>query len=93
MFQATKNSEAKHKLILACHYDSKYFADFEFVGATDSSVPCAVILDVAIKLDKLLSARHSSVYNDDYTLQLVFFDGEEAFVSWTATGLFGRAFP
>jgi glutaminyl-peptide cyclotransferase len=65
----------------------QYFKDFDFVGATDSSVPCAIVIDVAIKLDALLTARTKAGYNSDKTLQLIFFDGEEAFETWGATGL------
>jgi hypothetical protein len=34
-----------------------------------------------------MTARSKAGFNDDKTLQLVFFDGEEAFVDWTATGI------
>lgn len=34
---ATLNPNADRFLILACHYDSKYFANMEFLGATDSA--------------------------------------------------------
>ena len=37
----------KNRVVLACHYDSKYFADFDFIGAIDSAVPCAMLLDMA----------------------------------------------
>ncbi|KAG6868819.1 hypothetical protein C0993_009701 [Termitomyces sp. T159_Od127] len=67
-----------------------------FVGATDSAAPCAMMLDLAEALNPLLDARKQrqdagDLSDDededvlDTTLQLVFFDGEEAFVSWTAT--------
>ena len=35
------------RYIFACHYDSKYVTQFEFLGATDSAVPCAILLDLA----------------------------------------------
>jgi glutaminyl-peptide cyclotransferase len=55
-----------------------------------------MILDVAETLDPLLSARAKRIEEDELdidededaaetTLQLIFFDGEEAFVSWTDT--------
>lgn len=34
---ATLNPNATRFLILACHYDSKYFPNQEFLGATDSA--------------------------------------------------------
>ena len=65
----------------------------QFVGATDSAMPCALMLDLAEVLDSLLDDRTSRVdegtFEDedvaDVTLQLVFFDGEEAYKQWTAT--------
>ncbi|OJT12025.1 Glutaminyl-peptide cyclotransferase-like protein [Trametes pubescens] len=64
-----------------------------FVGATDSAAPCAFMLDLAEALDPLLDERQERLENgeeDDEdvaetTLQLVFFDGEEAYKQWTAT--------
>jgi len=35
------------RIVFACHYDSKYFEDFDFIGAIDSAVPCALLLDMA----------------------------------------------
>lgn len=63
------------------------------MGATDSAVPCAFMLDLAEALDPLLNEREERLEDgeeDDEdvaetTLQLVFFDGEEAFKDWTAT--------
>jgi glutaminyl-peptide cyclotransferase len=54
---STLNPEAKRHLVLACHYDSKYFPRWDsrvFVGATDSAVPCAMMLELARALDKKL---------------------------------------
>jgi len=50
-----------------------------FLAATDSAVPCAMMLNVAHVLDDLLATQAWS----DISLQLVFLDGEEAFVQWT----------
>lgn len=77
--------DAARRLVLACHHDSKYYAPRrdrkEFVGATDSAVPCAMLLDLAHSLDTVLQASPLTMV----TLQLMFFDGEEAFVSWSGT--------
>jgi glutaminyl-peptide cyclotransferase len=58
---ATLNPLARKRLVLAAHYDSKLIrADStsgEFVGATDSAVPCAMLLDVAFSLQTLLRQR------------------------------------
>ena len=56
-----------------------------FLAATDSAVPCAMMLNVAHVLDSLL-AQH----NSDVTLQLVFLDGEEAFVQVLEIRLFRK---
>jgi glutaminyl-peptide cyclotransferase len=37
----------KNRIVFACHYDSKYFSNINFIGATDSAVPCALLLDLA----------------------------------------------
>lgn len=66
----------------------------QFLGATDSAAPCAILLDLAETLNPLLDERKdrldSGTDDDDdevldTTLQLIFFDGEEAFVAWTDT--------
>ncbi|XP_077994633.1 glutaminyl-peptide cyclotransferase-like isoform X2 [Glandiceps talaboti] len=81
----TLNPLAKRRLVIACHYDSKYFPPQlnkpknVFLGAIDSAVPCAMMLDLAKQMDSLLKAG----FKKDITLQLIFFDGEEAFEEWT----------
>ncbi|XP_008979102.1 glutaminyl-peptide cyclotransferase isoform X1 [Callithrix jacchus] len=84
---STLNPTAKRHLVLACHYDSKYFSHWDnrvFVGATDSAVPCAMMLELARALDKqLLSLKNVSDSKPDLSLQLIFFDGEEAFLHWS----------
>ncbi|XP_058815820.1 glutaminyl-peptide cyclotransferase [Topomyia yanbarensis] len=76
---ATLNPNAERFLVLACHYDSKYFKNQVFIGATDSAVPCAMMLDLASSMQSLLNAKKS---DNSLSLQLVFFDGEEAFQQW-----------
>ncbi|KAF8891247.1 hypothetical protein BD779DRAFT_1437722 [Infundibulicybe gibba] len=69
------------------------FLKYAFVGATDSAAPCAMMLDLAEALNPLLEMRKQRLEDGleddedvaDTTLQLVFFDGEEAFVEWTDT--------
>ncbi|WFD36019.1 glutaminyl-peptide cyclotransferase [Malassezia cuniculi] len=95
---ATRDPGAARHLVLAAHYDSKYYSEksgmSQFVGATDSAVPCAMLVDTALALDGLLDAYTQSKQAsrvghagmaDDISLQLVFFDGEEAYETWTAT--------
>ncbi|CAO1615286.1 unnamed protein product [Jaminaea pallidilutea] len=79
----TKDPLAPRKLILSAHYDSKWFATGNFVGATDSAAPCAMLVDLALAIDGLL--EKAVARKDETTLQIVFFDGEEAFDMWTHT--------
>ncbi|KAM9777803.1 glutaminyl-peptide cyclotransferase [Neosynchiropus ocellatus] len=84
---ATLNPSARRRLVLACHYDSKFYSPQwhrrEFQGATDSAVPCAMMLELARALDQDLKTQKTA--NPNLTLQLIFFDGEEALVQWSAT--------
>ncbi|XP_024285679.1 glutaminyl-peptide cyclotransferase [Oncorhynchus tshawytscha] len=84
---ATLNPSAKRHLVLACHYDSKYYPPQwhgrEFLGATDSAVPCAMMLELVRALDQELKTLKGS--NPNLSLQLLFFDGEEALFQWTST--------
>lgn len=76
---ATLNPAAKRRLVLACHYDSKVTPQ-NFLGAIDSAVPCSMMIEIAIALHSLLG---TAALKDELTLQLIFFDGEEAFVRWS----------
>ncbi|XP_053207689.1 glutaminyl-peptide cyclotransferase-like [Panonychus citri] len=80
---ATLNPSACRRLMFACHYDSKLFPGRQFVGATDSAVPCAMMIEIARHFSTSL-IKHKQEHND-LTLQFVFFDGEEAFEQWTDT--------
>ncbi|XP_034025108.1 glutaminyl-peptide cyclotransferase-like a [Thalassophryne amazonica] len=80
---------APRRLVLACHYDSKALPPDSrapgkvFLGASDSAVPCAMILELVTSLDaQLRSLKHHKL---PVSLQLVFFDGEESFEEWTDT--------
>lgn len=81
------------RLVLAAHYDSK-MSPPGFIGATDSSVPCAILLYLA----SMLSERLPLFWEEQYWtsletleertprgIQLIFFDGEEAVLDWTDT--------
>ncbi|XP_028597925.2 glutaminyl-peptide cyclotransferase-like protein [Podarcis muralis] len=82
---ATLDPEATWRLVFACHYDSKYFPHDKrgraFLGATDSAVPCAILMELVTALDEEL--KKSKERGSKVTLQLLFFDGEEAFREWT----------
>lgn len=78
------------RLTLAAHYDSK-LSPPGFIGATDSAAPCAIILHAIRSIDAALTIRWRSLQKEATTsrlskepgLQVFFFDGEEAFHSWT----------
>jgi glutaminyl-peptide cyclotransferase len=57
----------------------------QFIGATDSAAPCSTLLDVAESLTPLLRHNEGDEEWAQTTLQIVLFDGEEAFHDWTAT--------
>uniref|UniRef100_F6WS19 Glutaminyl-peptide cyclotransferase-like protein n=1 Tax=Equus caballus TaxID=9796 RepID=F6WS19_HORSE len=79
---ATLDPGAARHLTLACHYDSKLFPSgaAPFVGATDSAVPCALLLELVQALDLELSRAKNQAA--PVTLQLLFLDGEEALKEW-----------
>jgi len=79
---ATLNPNAPRRMVLVCHYDSK-ISPQGFLGATDSAVPCAQMINLAHTMKMDLDDQKNS--NSELTLQLLFLDGEEAFVQWTAT--------
>ncbi len=71
--------------LLCSHYDTKFFAHERFVGANDGGSSNGVLLEMARVL-----APHPELARK---IQLVFFDGEEAFVSFTETdGLYGSRY-
>ena len=54
-----------------------------FVGAHDSAIPCALLLDLAETLTAALAAApRAEAGRGSVSPQFVFFDGEEAFVQW-----------
>lgn len=80
------------RLTLAAHYDSLYRPE-NFVGATDSAAPCAVLLHVARSVDAALTARWAAMeaageadgLGEEKGVQVLLLDGEEAWVAWTDT--------
>lgn len=63
-------------VMLAGHYDTARFEKFTFVGANDGGSSAAFLLEMA----RVLARRKNK-----FTTWLVFFDGEEAEVQWSAT--------
>jgi glutaminyl-peptide cyclotransferase len=75
------------RLALVAHYDSKYTPK-GFIGAVDSAAPCAMIMHTVRSLDAAMTKKWAAADPDDFDvehrgLQVIFLDGEEAFVSWT----------
>jgi glutaminyl-peptide cyclotransferase len=63
-------------ILLGGHYDTKYFKEFRFVGANDGGSSAALLLELT---------RGLAAAPRQYTYWVVWFDGEEARESWTAT--------
>jgi Zn-dependent M28 family amino/carboxypeptidase len=63
------------RAIVCSHYDTKRFSTIRFVGASDGASSTGALLELArvLALDPKLAAK----------IELVFFDGEEAFVQFT----------
>jgi glutaminyl-peptide cyclotransferase len=78
------------RLSLVAHYDSKLTPE-GFIGATDSAAPCAMILHAVRSVDEALTRKWSAMeaagnvdgVEEEHGLQVIFLDGEEAFLSWT----------
>lgn len=65
------------RIILGSHFDTKLYRDVRFVGASDGASSTAAL----IELGRVLKGRR----NLPFTIELLFLDGEEAVVEWTAT--------
>jgi glutaminyl-peptide cyclotransferase len=86
------------RLALVAHYDSK-LTPTGFIGATDSAAPCAMIMHAARSVDEALTHKWASMeaagtggsgLEEEKGVQILFLDGEEAFVRWTdADSLYG----
>ncbi len=54
---ATLDPAVNRRLALVAHYDSKILRNQVFLGATDSALPVALLLNVALALDDKLKDR------------------------------------
>jgi glutaminyl-peptide cyclotransferase len=61
-------------IMVGGHYDTKLFKTFTFVGANDGGSSTALLIELA---------RRLAAGPREYTYWLVWFDGEEAFGTWT----------
>jgi Zn-dependent M28 family amino/carboxypeptidase len=70
---ATIPGKRTDRIAIATHYDTKLFREFRFVGASDSASSTAAVLELA----RVLKNRQN-----EFTIELLFFDGEEAVIDW-----------
>jgi Zn-dependent M28 family amino/carboxypeptidase len=70
---ATIPGRRTDRIVLATHYDTKLFKQFSFVGASDGASSTAAVLELA----RVLKSRQN-----EFTIELLFLDGEEAVVEW-----------
>ena len=74
---ATIPGARKERIASAGHYDTKLFREFRFVGANDGGSSAAFLIELA----RVLKPRANT-----FTLELIFFDGEEATLrDWSGT--------
>ena len=73
---ATLPGTRPERIIIGSHFDTKLFREFRFVGASDGGSSTAALLELA----RTLKARPRP-----FTIELLFLDGEEAVVEWSAT--------
>ena len=80
-FGTSEKKEAA-QFLLCSHYDTKTFDTIRFVGANDGGSSTGLLIEMArvLAMSPALAAK----------IELLFFDGEEAFENFTATdGLYG----
>ena len=76
---------ASPSFLFCSHYDTKLFDTIRFVGANDGGSSTGLLLELARVL-----GQHANVARN---VELVFFDGEEAFENFSETdGLYGSRF-
>ena len=74
---ATIPGARKERIAIAGHYDTKLFREFRFVGANDGGSSAAFLIELA----RVLKPRANA-----FTIELLFFDGEEATLrDWSGT--------
>ena len=73
---ATLPGDRPELIVIASHFDTKLFKDITFVGASDAGSSTAAL----IELGRVLKNK-----NRPFTIELLFLDGEEAFVEWRGT--------
>jgi glutaminyl-peptide cyclotransferase len=82
---ATFGENGSPSFLLCSHYDTKTFDTVRFVGANDGGSSTGLLLEMVrvLSSDRALASK----------IELVFFDGEEAFENFTTTdGLYGSRY-
>ena len=83
-FSGDRNA-ASPSFLLCSHYDTKFFETIRFVGANDSGSSTGLLLELARVI-----GQHPNLARK---IELVFFDGEEAFENFSDTdGLYGSRY-
>jgi glutaminyl-peptide cyclotransferase len=77
---ATLPGRRPEKIILSSHFDTKPDMPFLFLGANDGGSSTALLIELA----RVLKDKPR-----EYTYELVFFDGEEAWGDWSTGNTFG----
>jgi hypothetical protein len=70
---ATIPGRRSERIVIGTHYDTKRFREFRFLGASDAASSTAVTLELA----RVLKAQQP-----EFTIELLFLDGEEAVIEW-----------
>ncbi len=84
-FAHPANASTPPSVLLCSHYDTKTFSTVSFVGANDGGSSTGALLEMA----RVLGAHPPLASR----IQLVFFDGEEAYENFTDTdGLYGSRY-
>jgi glutaminyl-peptide cyclotransferase len=74
---ATVPGARKERIAITGHYDTKLFREMRFVGANDGGSSTAFLIELA----RVLKTRENA-----FTIELIFFDGEEATLrDWSGT--------
>ena len=82
---SSDGNAASPSFLFCSHYDTKLFDTFRFVGANDGGSSTGLLLELARVL-----GHHPSVARN---VELVFFDGEEAYENFSQTdGLYGSRY-
>ncbi len=74
---AVRPGQLREVIAIGAHYETKFFSDFTFVGANDNCSGTGLLMELA---RVIASVQDPSL---EFTYWFIFFDGEEAFLSWS----------